>query len=113
METWQPLYEAVLKGDAATAKTVQTTAGHGVRSFSQRRAIGMIQPSSRKTEGRKLYTLIGTNGSRRAYLDAPPGIDVESLLAHRVGVRGAVRYNEDLGARLITVRDIEEIGGRE
>jgi hypothetical protein len=77
------------------------------------RAIGMIQPSSRKTEGRKLYTLIGSDGSRRAYLDVPPGIDVESLLAHRVGVRGSVRYDEDLGSRLITVRDVETIEGRE
>lgn len=77
------------------------------------RAIGMIQPSARKTEGRTLYTLIGTDGSRRAYLDVPPGIDADSLLARRVGVRGSVRYDENLGGRLITVRDIEELGGRE
>lgn len=76
------------------------------------RAIGMIQPSARRVEGRKLYALIGPNGSRRAYLDVPPGIDVDGLIARRVGVLGSVQYDEDLAARLITVRDVEELGDR-
>jgi hypothetical protein len=92
------------------SRSLAAQARHQSKAY---RAIGMIQPSSRKIEGRKLYTLIGANGSRRAYLDVPPGIDVESLLAHRVGVRGTVHYDEDLGSRLITVRDIEELRGRE
>lgn len=76
------------------------------------RVVGMIQPSSRRIEGRKLYSLIGPDGSTRAYLDIPPGIDAETLIARRVGVRGTVHYDEDLGARLITVRDLEEIKAR-
>jgi hypothetical protein len=30
-------------------------------------------------------------------------------MSKRVGVRGSVRYNESLGARLIAVRDLEPI----
>jgi hypothetical protein len=73
-------------------------------------AIGFVQPSAQLVDGRKLYALIGKNGSTLAYLDVPPGLNVEPLLAHRVGVRGVPHYNEELGARLITVRDIETVG---
>jgi hypothetical protein len=99
--------------DQDLARMTQSMADQERAKAKAYRAIGMIQPSSRKTEGRKLYALIGADGSRRAYLDVPPGVDVEGLLARRVGVRGAVRYNEALGSRLITVRDIEEIRSRE
>lgn len=99
--------------DQGLARMAQSLAAQERDQSKAYRALGMIQPSSRKTEGRKLYTLIGADGSRRAYLDVPPGIDADSLLARRVGVRGSVRYDEDLGGRLITVRDIEELGGRE
>ena len=77
------------------------------------KAVGMIQPSSKRVDGRKLYVLIANNGARRAYLDVPPGIDADSLIAHRVGIRGSVNYDDELGSRLITVRDIEEIKNRE
>lgn len=77
------------------------------------KAIGMIQPSSKRIEGRKLYVLIANNGSRRAYLDIPPGIDADRLIAHRVGIRGDVNYDDDLGSRVISVRDVEELRGRE
>jgi hypothetical protein len=75
-------------------------------------AIGYIQPSSRLLEGRKLHALIDPDGKTVAYLDIPPGLDVESLGAHRVDVRGAVHYNQELGTRLITVRDLEPVGTR-
>jgi hypothetical protein len=75
-------------------------------------AIGFIQPSSRMVEGRKLYALIGGDGSTLAYLDIPPGVDLDSLIARRVGVRGTTHFNEDIGARLVTVRDVEAIQTR-
>jgi hypothetical protein len=72
-------------------------------------AVGFVQPSARKVDGRKLYALIGADGSTFAYLDVPPGIDVDPLFSRRIGVRGEAHYNEDLGTRLITVRDLESI----
>jgi hypothetical protein len=73
-------------------------------------AVGFVQRSSSMLDGHKVYALIGQSGSTVAYLDVPPGLDVNAHFAHRVGVRGVVHYNEDLGARLITVRDIEALG---
>jgi hypothetical protein len=75
-------------------------------------AIGFVQPSSRVVDGRKLHALIGSNGSTLAYLDIPPGVDVNSLGARRVGVLGVTHYNQDLGTRLITVRDLETLESR-
>ncbi len=79
------------------------------RSYS---AIGFVQPSSRVVDGHKLHALIGSNGATVAYLDIPPGIDVNSFGARRVGVLGVIHYNQDLGTRLITVRDLEKVEGR-
>jgi hypothetical protein len=76
-------------------------------------AMGLVQPSARMVEGRKLHALIGANGSTLAYLDVPPGVDLDALMSRRVGVRGASHYNPDLGARLITVRDLEAIEARQ
>ena len=73
---------------------------------------GLIQPSSHKVEGQKVFALIGRDGTTQAYLDIPPGIDVQSFLTRRVGIRGAVNYNEDLRARLIRVREVEPLDGR-
>jgi hypothetical protein len=87
----------------AAAERAQT------RAYS---AIGFVQPSSRMVEGRKLYALIGSSGSTLAYLDLPPGLDLDPLMARRVGVRGTTHYNPDLGTRLITVRDLEAIEAR-
>jgi hypothetical protein len=75
-------------------------------------AIGVVQPSSRLVDGRKLHVLIDPEGKTIAYLDIPPGLDLEAIGARRVGVRGAVHYNPDLGTRLITVRDLEPVGTR-
>lgn len=72
-------------------------------------AEGLVQPSSKRVDGRKVYALIGREGRAVAYLDIPPGLDARPLLSKRVGVRGGVRYNESLGARLIAVRDLESL----
>lgn len=72
-------------------------------------AVGFVQPSARKVDGQKVYALIGRDGSAVAYLDIPPGLDPRPLLARRVGVRGRTHFSEELGTRLITVRDMEGI----
>jgi hypothetical protein len=74
--------------------------------------VGFVQPSARKVDGHKVFTLIGGDGSTIAYLDIPPGLDPGPLLARRVGVRGQAHWSEDLGTRLITVRDMESLGTR-
>jgi hypothetical protein len=99
--------------DMSLARTLDSLKTQEQQKSRSYRAIGMIQPSSRRFEGRKLYSLIASNGSRRAYLDLPPGVDAESLIGHRVGVRGSVNYDENLAARLISVRDLEEIRVRD
>jgi hypothetical protein len=75
-------------------------------------AVGFMQPSAQKVEGRKVFVLIGKNGATVAFLDIPPGLDPDPLLARRVGVRGVAHYNEELHSRLITVRDLEAIAPR-
>jgi hypothetical protein len=75
-------------------------------------AVGFVQPSARKVDGHKVFTLIGGDGSTIAYLDIPPGLDPQPLLARRVGVRGPSHFSEDLGNRLITVRDMESLEAR-
>jgi hypothetical protein len=96
--------------DVAAARRRVAAAGQSrVRAYSAR---GFVQASAEMIDGRKLYVLIANDGSTIAYLDVPPGLDIDPLLAHRVGVRGAPHYNEDLGARLITVRDVEKLDPR-
>ncbi len=63
-------------------------------------------------DGHKVYVLIGKDGATLAYLDVPPGLDIEPMIAHRVGVRGEPHYNEGLGTRVITVRDVENVETR-
>ena len=72
-------------------------------------AVGFVQPSARKVDGHKVFTLIGRDGTAIAYLDIPPGLNPEPLVARRVGVRGQAHWSEDLGTRLITVRDMESL----
>jgi hypothetical protein len=96
--------------EVATQKRRVAAAGRSrARTFS---AVGYMQASIEKIEGRKLYVLIGKDGSTLAYLDIPPGLDVDRMVAHRVGVRGDPHYNEDLGSRVITVRDLETTESR-
>jgi len=75
-------------------------------------AEGLVKPSARMVDGRRLYSLVGSDGLTVAYLDVPPGLEIEPFLTRRVGVRGVSHYNEDLGAHLITVRDVEPIDRR-
>jgi hypothetical protein len=72
-------------------------------------AKGLLQASSRQVEGQKVHALIGPEGVPIAYLTIPPGIPASRLLARKVGVRGDVHYNETLGTRLITVRDLDTL----
>ncbi len=72
-------------------------------------AKGFLQASSRKVDGEKIHALIGPQGVPIAYLSIPPGISTNRLLARKVGVRGDVHYNEGLGTRLITVKDIDPL----
>jgi hypothetical protein len=72
-------------------------------------AEGMIQPSSRKVDGQKVFALIGPEGTAVAYLDIPAGLDVSTLIARRVGVRGSSHFDEHLRARLISVRDLDAL----
>ncbi len=98
-------------GDVAALKKRVTTAGLShVRAYS---AVGYIQPSAEQVSGRKLFLLIGKDGSTVAYLDIPPGLDINPHLAQRVGVRGDPHFDEDLGSRLITVRDLEAMDSRQ
>jgi hypothetical protein len=81
------------------------------RTFTERGydAKGLLQASSRQVEGQKVHALIGPEGVPIAYLAIPPGIPASRLLARKVGVRGDVHFNESLGARLITVRDLDPL----
>jgi hypothetical protein len=72
-------------------------------------ARGLLQASSRQVEGQRVHSLIGPEGVPIAYLSIPPGIPAARLLARKVGVRGEVHFNESLGARLITVRDLDAL----
>jgi hypothetical protein len=72
-------------------------------------AKGMLQASSRKVDGQKVHALIGPQGLPIAYLTIPPGIPANRLLARKVGVRGEVHFNESLGNRLITVKDLDPL----
>ena len=94
-------------GSRGRERRVAAAARWHARAFSAR---GYVQASTEMIDGRKLYILIANDGSTIAYLDVPPGLDIDPLLAHRVGVRGEPHFNEDLGARLITVRDVEKLG---
>jgi hypothetical protein len=98
--------------DAQVAQTRQHLAAADRARTHTYNAIGFIQPSAREVDGRKLHALIGSSGATIAYLDIPAGIDVNALGVQRVGVLGVTHYNQELGARLITVRDLEAIESR-
>ena len=81
------------------------------RSRTERKydAQGFLQASSRRSQGQKVLALIGPEGRPISYLSIPPGVPVSRYLAKKVGVRGIVHFDEELGARLISVRDLEVI----
>jgi hypothetical protein len=75
-------------------------------------AEGILQSSSKESEGQRLQVLIGPDGNPAAYLRIPPGLSTKPYNVRRVGVRGTVHYDETLRSRLIDVQDLEPIGGR-
>ena len=87
---------------------IRTSAANGARSNTYE-AIGFMQSCAQKIDGHKLFLLVGRNGETLAYLDIPPGLDPEPVLARKVGVRGVAHYNEELHSRLITVRDLQAV----
>jgi hypothetical protein len=96
---------------AELRRRLQTSAGKRTRSRTYE-AVGFMQSSAQKIDGRKLFVLIGKNGTTVAYLDIPPGLDPDPMLARKVGVRGAAHYNEELQSRLVTVSDVQAIEAR-
>ena len=94
---------------AKVERKMEASAQESNRLFD---AVGFVQPSSRMINGHKVYALIGREGSAVAYLDIPPGLDPEPLMAHRVGVRGQTRFNGDLRTRVIAVSDLENLEPR-
>jgi hypothetical protein len=91
---------------AAARRQLTHLARTRARAFD---AVGFIQPSAHLVEGRKVFALIGREGKTIAYLDIPPGLDPEPFLASHIGVRGRAHFSEDLGTRLISVRDLESV----
>jgi hypothetical protein len=89
-------------------RRLRTSADNLARSRSYQ-AVGFMQASAQKIDGQKLFLLVGRTGETVAYLDVPPGLDPEPVLAHKVGVRGVAHYNGELQSRVITVRDFERI----
>jgi hypothetical protein len=90
---------------------MRTSATSRARSNTYQ-AVGFMQPSTQKIDGHKLFLLVGTNGETRAYLDIPPGLDPEPVVARKVGVRGVAHYSEQLQSRLITVSDLHAVESR-
>ena len=72
-------------------------------------AEGLLQATSRRVEGEKVFALLDDEGRVVAYLKIPPGVDATNLVARQVGVRGKSRFDEGLKFRLLDVRDIEPL----
>ena len=107
--TIQTILERSRRRDGDVAMARQTLAEAEEPRRSPFAAEGLVQSSSRQVDGRRVFALIGKQGSPVAYLDIPPGLDTRRVLARRVGVHGSVRYDESLGSKLIAVRDIEPL----
>ena len=89
---------------ARLQKSVNLARSRSERAYD---AVGLLQPSSKRSQGQKVLALIGNEGRPVGYLSIPPGVPVNQYLARKVGVRGIVHFDEGLGARLISVRDLE------
>jgi hypothetical protein len=72
-------------------------------------AVGTLQVSAKEVDGRRVHALIGDDGLTAAYLVLPPAFPIKSYLTGRVGVRGTVRYDETLRARIIQVGELESL----
>jgi hypothetical protein len=72
-------------------------------------AEGMLQASSKEVDGVKVFTLVGSDGETSAYVSLPPGLAAKPYLSRYVGVRGDVRYEESLGAKVVHVTEMEAL----
>jgi hypothetical protein len=72
-------------------------------------AEGLLQATSRRVDGEKVFALLDDEGRVVAYLKIPPGVDTTNLVSRQVGVRGKSRFDEGLKYRLLDVRDIEPL----
>ncbi len=108
-QAFAQLLKAGDQRDAAIAHTQQTVALAQSSSDRGYDAQGLLQPSSRRYQGKKVLALVGPEGRTTSYLEVPPGIPINQYLTQKVGVRGVVHFDEGLGARLISVRDLELI----
>ncbi len=95
--------------DAKVEQLQRSLASARIQSDRNYDAQGLLQASSRRYQGQRVHALIGPEGRAIGYLTIPPGIPINQFLARKVGVRGIVRFDEGLGARLISVRDLEVI----
>jgi hypothetical protein len=107
--TFQTLLDRSRRRDLAVVMTRRQLAELDRPQRRPFAAEGLVQPSSRQVDGHRVYALIGPEGTPVAYLDVPPGLDARAVLSRRAGVRGSVRYNESLGARLIAVKELEPL----
>ena len=95
--------------DGSVAQARRGAAGSGRVIEGDFDASGLLQSWSRLVDGRRVLALLGDDGGVAAYLAIPPGLSVEPLLSHLVGVRGEGRFDETLGKRLIQVQDVERL----
>lgn len=95
--------------DAGVARIQRSVDQARTRTDRKFDAQGLLQASSRQYRGQKVLALIGPEGRPISYLTIPPGMPINRFLARKVGVRGVVHFDEGLGARLISVRDLEVI----
>lgn len=95
--------------DGSVARARRGVAGSGRGLEGDFDASGLLQTTSRLVDGRRVLALLGDDGGVAAYLAIPPGLSVEALISHRIGVRGEGRFDETLGKRLIQVQDVERL----
>ena len=95
--------------DAEVAAAEKRLAGTSSPRAGGYAATGFMKPSNQFVDGRKLYALLGDDGKTLAFLDVPPGLEIEPMTTVKVGVRGRAHFDQDLGAPLITVRELEPV----
>ncbi len=72
-------------------------------------AEGLLQATSRRVEGEKVFALLDREGRVVTYLKIPAGLDTTNLVARQVGVRGKSRFDEGLKFRLLDARDVDPL----
>ncbi len=72
-------------------------------------AQGLLQPTSRRVDGEKVFALLDREGRVVTYLKIPAGLDTTNLVARQVGVRGKSRFDQELKFRLLDARDVDPL----